>query len=238
MRSGRRRAASAGTGGGIHAAIFAIDEAEASGTGAPASAPAVVVRPVLLWRRLAIYAASALIAGAAIVGGAVWLSIGAEPPRVSRLVITTTPATALTINGVDRALAITPDGSRIVCVGSGRELFVRSLDALEPVRLFTGAPHGPFVSPDGQWVGFVDVTDVMKRVAILGGPPVTIAALDGIPPGRHLDAGPHDRVCDHGHHRYLDHDGTNKAVGRNFILADGKRLFLGGSAPGRDPVIK
>jgi Family of unknown function (DUF6152) len=31
---------------------------------------------------------------------------------------------------------------------------------------------------------------------------------------------------------YQAKDGTNKAVGRNFILADGTRLFLGGSAPG------
>ena len=29
---------------------------------------------------------------------------------------------------------------------------------------------------------------------------------------------------------YRSRDGLNKAVGRNFILADGKRLFLGGSA--------
>jgi hypothetical protein len=29
---------------------------------------------------------------------------------------------------------------------------------------------------------------------------------------------------------YRSRDGQNKAVGRNFILADGKRLFLGGSA--------
>jgi len=31
---------------------------------------------------------------------------------------------------------------------------------------------------------------------------------------------------------YQAKDGTNKAVGRNFVLADGSRLFLGGSAPG------
>ena len=34
---------------------------------------------------------------------------------------------------------------------------------------------------------------------------------------------------------YLAKDGTNKAVGRNFILPDGSRLFLGGSAPGGLP---
>ena len=31
---------------------------------------------------------------------------------------------------------------------------------------------------------------------------------------------------------YLARDGTNKGVGRNFTLGDGRRLFLGGSAPG------
>ena len=31
---------------------------------------------------------------------------------------------------------------------------------------------------------------------------------------------------------YQSRDGTNKAVGRNFVLADGRSLFLGGSAPG------
>jgi hypothetical protein len=34
---------------------------------------------------------------------------------------------------------------------------------------------------------------------------------------------------------YQAKDGTQKAVGRNFVLADGKRLFLGGSAGGVGP---
>ena len=34
---------------------------------------------------------------------------------------------------------------------------------------------------------------------------------------------------------YQAKDGTNKAVGRNFVLPDGSRLFLGGSAPGGTP---
>ena len=34
---------------------------------------------------------------------------------------------------------------------------------------------------------------------------------------------------------YQAKDGTNKAVGRNFLFADGRRLFLGGSAPGSAP---
>jgi hypothetical protein len=34
---------------------------------------------------------------------------------------------------------------------------------------------------------------------------------------------------------YQAKDGTNKAVGKNFTLPDGRRLFFGGSAPGADP---
>ena len=162
----------------IAAALFAIDEAEASATGVQPSSPAVVARPVPLWRRLAIYSAPALIAAAA-VGGTVWFAMRPTPPRVVQSTIATTPATALTTSGGDRDLAITPDGSRVVYAGSnGTELFVRSLDALEPVSLYKGAPRGPFVSPDGQWVGFIDNLNTLKKVAITGGPAVTLAQLD------------------------------------------------------------
>jgi protein kinase-like protein len=168
----------------ISTALFAIDEASTLGTAGRPVSVAIVARPVPLWRRLAVYSAPALIAGAAIVAGAMWFTMRPAPPRISRFVITTTPATALTIGGVDRDLAITPDGNRVIYVGnSGRELFVRSLDALEPVSLFKGAPHGPFVSPDGQWVGFFDGLTALKKVAITGGPPVTVATIDGNYPG-------------------------------------------------------
>jgi serine/threonine-protein kinase len=97
-----------------------------------------------------------------------------------QLTIATTPATALTLSGGDRDLAITPDGSRIIYAGNnGTELFVRSFDALEPVSLYKGSPRGPFVSPDGQWVGFIDNLTTLKKVAITGGPAVTLGTLDG-----------------------------------------------------------
>ena len=60
----------------------------------------------------------------------------------------------------------------------GSTLFVRALDALDPVAVFTGAPRGPFVSPDGQWIGFVDGA-VLKKVTMTGGPAATLAPLDG-----------------------------------------------------------
>jgi WD40 repeat protein len=86
----------------------------------------------------------------------------------------------LTISAGDRDLAITPDGGRVVYAGNGgRTLFVRALDTLEPTPLYTGSPRAPFVSPDGQWVGFVEANLALKKVAITGGPAVTLVDEDG-----------------------------------------------------------
>jgi len=149
-------------------------EAEAS-----AAELAVVPRRVMRLHMTLVAAAAALVVGGS-VGAGMWLATRPSPPRVSELTIATTPATALFVNGVDRDVAMTRDGSRVVYVGNrGAELFVRSLDALEPVSLYRGGLRGPFVSPDGQWVGFFDNTNTLKKVALSGGPPVTLATLDG-----------------------------------------------------------
>jgi serine/threonine-protein kinase len=60
----------------------------------------------------------------------------------------------------------------------GTQLFVRALDALAPVAVFTGTPRGPFVSPDGQWIGFVDTNAVLKKVAVTGGPTTVLTRPD------------------------------------------------------------
>jgi Tol biopolymer transport system component len=142
------------------------------------AAPAVVVR----WRRLALAGVAMTIASGAIIGTLVWAAmrpIESLPPLVSRLQVTPSGNAALSIGWNDRDLAITPDGSRLVYVGNGgNQIFVRALDALESVPVFTGRPRGLFVSPDGQWIGFTDSAGELKRVAVSGGPAVTLAALD------------------------------------------------------------
>ena len=77
-------------------------------------------------------------------------------------------------------LAISPDGSRVVYVGNnGTQLFVRALDGLEPAVVFTSADLSqPFISPDGQWIGFVE-GGALKKVAVTGGPAFSLASLDG-----------------------------------------------------------
>ena len=157
--------------------------------GAPGdvSTPASVNAIVPAWRRALPWASTAaLAAGLAtvIVMWAPWRQ-PAAPPRVTRTTITASGAAALTITGIDRDLALSPDGTHVVYVGNGgTQLFVRALDALEPVAIVSGGDvRGPFVSPDGQWVGFFENVTTLRKVAITGGPPITLARLGAIPRG-------------------------------------------------------
>ena len=135
------------------------------------------------WSRLAFAGVAAVAIGAAVAVTGSWR---ARPvaPRVTRTNIAAVGPAALTINGLDRDLVISPDGSRIVYVGNnGTQLFVRALDALESVAIATGQIREPFVSPDGQWVGFVEGLNTLKKVAISGGPSIQLTTLDGAPQG-------------------------------------------------------
>jgi Tol biopolymer transport system component len=130
--------------------------------------------------RLLVVGVVTWLAGIAIAAASIWFALRAPTERVSRLTIATSAATALAVNGIDRDLAVTPDGSRVVYVGNnGAELFVRPLDSLESTSVYKGGPRGPFVSPDGQWIAFMDGGNVLRKVAITGGPAVTIVNVDG-----------------------------------------------------------
>jgi serine/threonine-protein kinase len=71
------------------------------------------------------------------------------------------------------SIAISPDGRNLVFVarhGSTAWLFRRSMDSTETHRLEgTEDAYGPFLSPDGKWVGFF-ADGRLRRVAINGGP--------------------------------------------------------------------
>ncbi|MGH9257486.1 MAG: protein kinase domain-containing protein, partial [Vicinamibacterales bacterium] len=134
-------------------------------------------------RRVSLFSAASVMLGAALAGAASWWMTRPGPSTVIRTMITTSGEAELRISGADRNLAVTPDGLRVVYRGNNH-LVVRALDRLDP-DVLTGlgaTPRGPFVSPDGQWVGFFDGVDVLKKVALSGGPPVTIARTDGTNP--------------------------------------------------------
>jgi serine/threonine-protein kinase len=84
------------------------------------------------------------------------------------------------------ALALSPDGSTLVIVGtgeSGPQLYRRSLDRLDaaPIPGTEGA-GSPFFSPDGAWLGFF-AYGRLWRVPPEGGAPVYIASAPGPPMG-------------------------------------------------------
>ena len=136
----------------------------------------------LMRPRVALVGAAAVVVTGSIVGAAVWMATRPAPPRVVRTEITTAGVTALSFGGFDRDLAITPDGSRIVYRGAN-QLLVRALDQLEPdVPERSRRAAGPLRVARWPVGGVFDGTQVLKKVAISGGPPVTLATVDGSGP--------------------------------------------------------
>jgi len=113
----------------------------------------------------------------AVVTGAIALRGGSTPTDL-HLSVTTPRGTE--VYGWGPPLALSPDGMTIV-FAAGRndtvKLYVRRLDSFE-TRALPGTQGGdsPFFSPDGHWVGFFARKErQMRKVALAGGSPVTIA---------------------------------------------------------------
>ncbi len=171
-----------------------IDDAPlaASGDGSRVAVP--VSRPA--WRRALPVLAVALVALAAGTA-ATWLAMRASPtsPAVVRMTMTPRPGEVVGTTFPDPDLAVSLDGRRLVYVGTAGgqpQLFVRALDQLEPTQLrgLTN-PRTPFLSPDGAWVGFFE-GQTLKKVAITGGPALTLCPITGGPRG--ASWGPGDTV--------------------------------------------
>ena len=147
---------------------------------APQTPEAVSARQPAGWRRAMPFVATAV--GAALAAGlVVWgLTRPARSP-IARFVLTAPPSQVVFTDTRTTDLAISPDGARVVYTsGSTSELYVRAIDQLEgaPLRDTSGA-RGPFFSPDGSWVGFRDTAErALKKVPVLGGPPVTVCAVN------------------------------------------------------------
>jgi serine/threonine-protein kinase len=135
-----------------------------------------------LWRR-AVLPFGMMVLGAVAVG-AIWFVTRPEPPRIARFQISPPSEAALSVRTTPiRDIAITPDGNRIIYTGPNDTLFVRALDNVEPRSLGAGGRMvGPFVSPDGLWVGFSGqggtAGAVLQKIALTGGPPIPIVRLD------------------------------------------------------------
>ena len=150
----------------------------------PTSAPephAAVEAPALRpWQR-PVPLAIATVVIAAIAGLGVWIVTRPDvvPTDLGRFVIVT-PERAPLGRSVGRAeLAVSRDGTQIVYGGvtedGGRQLHLRPIDQFVGAPLRGGEGGGaPFVSPNGEWVGFQTSGTSLRKVSILGGSPVTL----------------------------------------------------------------
>lgn len=177
VKDPRRRVANMGV------ALFVLNEDLLSGSGTTSAGPAgAASSPSPLWRRLLIPGLAVVVTAAAVAAG-MWVMTRPDPPVVTRFAFANTGPNALAVDVQSRDFTITPDGTRIVykgVAGNSVQLFVRPLDSLDAVPLLrAGAQRAPFMSPDGQWVGFIEPSPItLKKVPITGGSPETLLPLD------------------------------------------------------------
>jgi hypothetical protein len=104
--------------------------------------------------------------------------------------------------------------------------FAQEFDERTPVTLKGTVTKWEVINPH-SWI-HLDVKNPDGSVTnwmIEGGSPNTLFRMgftkDSLPPGTQIVV-----------EGYRAKDGANRAVGKNLTFADGKRLFMGGSAPG------
>ena len=105
---------------------------------------------------------------------------------VVRSAVTPPASEPLNLRVADVNLGLSPDGSRLVyraSLNGQPHLFVRALGELQatPLLGLGSNPRNPFVSADGNWVGFFDSGENLglRKVSIHGGPASTITPVSG-----------------------------------------------------------
>ena len=135
------------------------------------------------WQALPL-ALGAVIVGSLITGLAMWSVTrpGVVPVDLMRFAIVPPDIAPFASLGSQQDLAITRDGTQIVyhgprpAGGPPGQLNLRPIDQLVGAPLRGGEGAGPFVSPDGEWIGSVaNPPTTLQKVSIFGGPSVTLA---------------------------------------------------------------
>ncbi len=168
-------------------------------SGALEEMPAAVIGPPAFAsrRRAVIVASAALLVGAAVAAIATWVLMRPSPAKVQpvRFALVPPVAQALAVQGFDRDLVLSADGTHLVYVaGTDEQLMVRAIDRLDavPLRGITGV-RSPFLSPDGRWVGFFSgASGEMRKVSIAGGPALSLCPSVAAPRG--ASWGPDDSI--------------------------------------------
>ncbi len=117
---------------------------------------------------------------ATVISIAIWNRKSSSPiisVPVSRIAITLPSDQPLAGLEIGSAVALSPDGTRLVYAarqGGVQQLYLRPLGGLEakPIPGTEGAVQ-PFFSPDGQWVGFF-ADGKLKKISVSGGEAVSL----------------------------------------------------------------
>ena len=147
-----------------------------------------VVAPVAagpVWKRALPWALLGLaVAG---LGVALWRlgrSDGTPQAPPSRFTVQT-PVEGPLMRGYGASAVLSPDGGRIAYVfgtsDGDTEIYLLSFDQWEGIKIAGGSgqegPYQPFFSPDGEWVGFVTLTE-LKKAPVAGGTPITLCKVN------------------------------------------------------------
>jgi serine/threonine protein kinase/Tol biopolymer transport system component len=170
-------------------------EVRGSGFEVPDSGARLPLRTRWTWMAATAVLVIAAAAGAWFASRSLLRSPAVQPMRFT---IVPPAAQPLAVTFGDRQLAISYDGRRIVYVSGGTspaagQLMVRTIDRLEaePLRGTAGARF-PFISPDGNWIGFFQGQAELRKVPITGGPSITLCRINGTPRG--ASWGPDDTI--------------------------------------------
>jgi serine/threonine-protein kinase len=174
--------------GSMHDALLDIADARAELQGAQ-----IAPVPRGYRRRSTAFITLALLGGLAAGGVAVWRLRQPAPARPTHLAVPIPESDDL-VAGELPGVAISPDGRRIVYRARQNgviQLIARSLDE-SAATVVPGSVYGanPFFSPDGQWLGFVGETKILK-VPVTGGTPTVICDAPG---GARANWGPGDQI--------------------------------------------
>jgi eukaryotic-like serine/threonine-protein kinase len=138
-----------------------------------------------------IYALAAITAAALVLVAVIWARPARQvESRVVRLGISL-PATSPIMNG-SVPIALSRDGRRMVLVvghGGVSQIAVRDLSSID-IKLLPGTEGAslPFLSPDGEWIGFF-ADGKLKKISVAGGPAIELATVQNFAGGTWLSDG-------------------------------------------------